>query len=303
MSIRIMIAALALSAALVSAETKPQPGVEVQMILTAADHMNHTPPALKPADITIMDATITNWVPLEGGRDLEIFFLVDHAANYDFAARLQELKRFALSQPAPVSIGVAYIREGTLQIVENPTTDHQRAALALRAPSGSKAANPYCALSDLIEQWQKKSVRREIVMVTTGMDDSASGAAICDNAETAIHDAERAGVVVYALYNPASNYLSEQWSKVDSGLVNLASVSYETGGEAYFVGHTPALSIEPFLADIAEHLANQYLVKFRLTPLPESTFQTIFVTSRTPDQELMKPEKVWVPAPVQVSGH
>jgi len=27
------------------------------------------------------------------------------------------------------------------------------------------------------------------------------------------------------------------------GIVNLAGVSYETGGEAYFVGHTPTLSI------------------------------------------------------------
>jgi len=234
-------------------------------------------------------------VPFEGGRDLELFLLIDDSANYDFGARLQELKRFATSQPAPVSIGVAYIHDGVLQIVENPTTDHERAARALRAPSGGKAANPYCALSDLIGGWQTKSLRREIVMVSAGIDDSAAGAPVCVNAETATHDAERAGVVVYALYNPTGNYLSEPWSKVDSGLVNLASVTYETGGEAYFVGHTPALSIEPFLADITEHLAHQYLVKFRLTPAPESAFQTIFVTARTPDQELMRPQKIWVP--------
>jgi hypothetical protein len=143
--------------------------------------------------------------------------------------------------------------------------------------------------------WKTKSLRREVIMVSAGFDDSATGGPVCVNAETATHDAERAGVVVYTLYNPPSDYVSKDWSNVDAGLVNLASVSYETGGEAYFVGHTPTLSIEPFLADITEHLAHQYLVKFRVTPMSNSAFQTLFVAGATPDQELMKPERVWVP--------
>jgi hypothetical protein len=292
---RILTALFVLTGALVSAETKPQTDVEVRMILTAADHMNHQPSALKAGDITIMDATITGWVPFERGRDLELFVVIDDSADYDFGARLQELKRFVSSQPAPVSIGVAYIHDGVLQIAENPTTDHQRAARALRVPSGSKTANPYCALSDLIQGWQTKSLRREVVMVTSGIDGSATGGPVCVSAETATRDAERAGVVFYALYNPANDYLAEPWEKVDSGLVSLASVAYETGGEAYFVGHVPALSIEPFLADITEHLVNQYLVKFRVTPMPDGAFQIIFVTSGSPERELMNPEKVWVP--------
>ena len=149
---RILIAALALSAAVISATTvfagaKPEPGVEVQMIVTAADHMNHKPPALTPADITIMDGTITDWVPLDADRDLELFFLIDDSANYDFGSKLEDLRRFIASQPGTVSMGVAWIHDGALQVVENPTTDHQRASRALRAPPGSNAANPYGALS------------------------------------------------------------------------------------------------------------------------------------------------------------
>jgi hypothetical protein len=300
MSVRILIAALALSGALAIAETKSQPGVEAQMIVTSADHMNHRPPALQADDLRITDATITNLIPFEGGRDLELFILIDDAANYDFGAKLQELRRFVTSQPAPVSIGIAFIREGTLDVVEQPTRDHQRAARALRAPSGSIAANPYCALSGLIDGWKNKSLRREIVLVSTGIDDTSTGA-VCVNAETTIRDAERAGVVVYALYNPVTDYASEKWSKVDSGIVDLAHVSYETGGEAYFTGHTPTATLEPFLTDIAEHLAHQYLVKFRLASVPESGFQTIHVSSGNVDQELMKPERIWVPGPTAVS--
>jgi hypothetical protein len=107
---------------LLFAGKNPQP-VEVQMILTSVDHMNRSPPVPKPGDITITDATITDWVPFEGGRDLDPFILIDDSADYDFGARLQELKRFVTSRPASASIGVAYIHDGALRIVMNPTTD------------------------------------------------------------------------------------------------------------------------------------------------------------------------------------
>lgn len=295
MPVRILIAVLAVSGWLAIAETRPH-GVEGQIVVTSADHKNQHPRALRAEDLKIVDAAITSVTPFERGRDLELFILIDNTANYDFGAKLQELRRFVTSQPAPVSIGVAFIREGTLDVIEQPTRDHERAARALQAPFGSIAANPYCALSSLIDSWKNKSLRREIVMVTSGIDDSATGA-ICMNAEMTIRDAERAGIVVYALYNPKAGYASEKWSRVDSGMVNLADVSYKTGGEAYFTGHTPTESFEPFLADITEHLANQYLVKFRLTPRPDSGLQTIDVTSKIPDQELMKPERIWVRGP------
>jgi hypothetical protein len=296
-AVTIVIAALALSGASASAQEGSQPGVEAQTILTVADHMNHKPPAIKPEDVTIMNAAITDWIPPANGSDLDLFILIDDAANYDFGSKLQELRRFVIAQPAPVSIGVAYIHDGALRIAENPSNDHARAASALRAPSGSKTANPYCALSDLIQRWQQKSVRREIVLVSAGIDDSTPQGATCSDAETAIHDAERAGVVVYALYNPAADYRSEKWEKVDAGVVYLAHLCYESGGEAYFMSHDPVESIQPFLADVAEHLAHQYLVKFRISPRAESGFRPVYFSSASVTLELMAPSNVWVLAP------
>jgi len=299
MPVRILMAVLALSGAALAQTSSRQPGVEVQTIVTVADHMSHKPPALKADDVKIMNATITDWIPPAGGSDLELFVLIDDAANYDFGAKLQQLRRFVTAQPAPVSVGVAYIHDGALQIAENPTTDHARAARALRAPSGSKTANMYCSLSDLMQRWPQKSLRREILMISTGIDDSANEAAVCVTAETAIRDAERAGIVLYAMYNPMANYLSEKWEKVDAGLIDLAHVCFETGGEAYFMSHNPVDSIQPFLEDVAEHLAHQYVVKFRLSPGPESGFQPIYVSAGSPRRELMVPAGVWVPAPAE----
>jgi hypothetical protein len=225
-----------------------------------------------------------------------LFLLVDDAANYEFGAKLQELRQFVTSQPKDVSIGVAYIHDGALQIAQNPTTDHARSALALRAPSGSRSASPYAAVSDLIGIWPKKTLRREIILVSSGIDESATDGPVSVSAETAINDADRAGIVVYALYHPAADYRSGKWSKVEAGQTVLAHVCYESGGEAYFLSHDPMETVGSFLIDISEHLAHQYLVRFRLPREPEGGLQTVFVFSRSFDQELMQPDRVWVPA-------
>ncbi len=293
MPVRILIAALALGGFAVSAATLPQQGPEVQMIVTSADHMMHQPAVLRAADVAIDDATITGFTALEPGRSLELYILIDDSADYAPALKLQELRRFVADQPAAVAIGVGYIHDGALRIAEKPTTDRELIVRALREPSGGTIVGPYCALTDLIAAWSGKAVRREVIMLTNGIYDPAASSGV--TAEGAVAAAERAGVIVYALYNAANNYMAQDWKQADAGLTNLASLAYETGGEAYFIGHTPVFSVAPFLADITEHLAHQYLVKFRVAPWAEAGFRTIFIDPTGPERELMKPEKVWVP--------
>jgi hypothetical protein len=294
MPVRILIAALAFGGAVGSAATLPRQGPEVQMIVTSADHMTHDPAVLTPMDVVINDATITGFVPFEAGRDLDLYFVIDDSADYAPAQKLEELRGFIKVQPAGVRVGVAYIHDGALRLAEKPTIDHELAARALRAPSGGKTIGPWRAVADLIANWPATAARREIIMLASGIYTPADATASV-NTEAAIRDAERAGVIVYALYNPNSDYISQDWNKVDAGLINLSSLAYETGGEAYFIGHTPVSSVEPFLADITEHLAHQYLVKFRMAPRAQGAFRNIFVEPGTPERELMKPDKIWVP--------
>lgn len=293
MPVRILVGAVALAGFTLSAATLPEQGPEVQMIVTSADHMMHHPAVLRPAEVAMADGTITGFVPLEPGRSLELYILVDDSADYSPEKKIAELRKFVLDQPAAVAIGVGYIHNGALRIAARPTTDHEFAARALREPAGAKIAGPWCALGDLIAAWPAKALRREVILVTNGIHDPAAGPPV--TAEDAAADAQRAGVIVYALYNPASDYLLQDWAKADAGITSLASMAYETGGEAYFIGHAPPFSVAPFLADITEHLANQYLVKFRVAPRPAAGFQTIFIDPTGPERELMKPDKVWIP--------
>jgi hypothetical protein len=133
-------------------------------------------------------------------------------------------------------------------------------------------------------------------MITSGIDYSYTPGrgAICSNAETAIADAQRAGVVVYAIYHPAADYDKEEWQRVDDGVVQLAHVCFEAGGESYFISHGPAETITPYLDDTSEHLANQYLMTVVIDSRPVSGFQQLYLDSKTAGMQLMAPARFQV---------
>jgi hypothetical protein len=132
-------------------------------------------------------------------------------------------------------------------------------------------------------------------MISTGLDPAAADptSAQSKSAEAAIEAAERAEVTVYAIYHPNADYATTDFSKLYAGQIQLSHVADETGGEAYFLSFGPSSSIAPFLADINQHLANQYLLEFlanRVNPLGE--LQEVEVKSNLPDLDLRTPYKI-----------
>jgi len=298
MSIRIIAACVALSGFSICAQAADlKSGVEAKVVVTVADHMNHKPPVLKRGDLADgASMRIANVAPLYG--DKELYILIDDAANYDFGTKLQELRGFVDTQPASTALGLAFIRDGELKVVQTPAKDHQLVVRGLRAPAGSKTGNPWCALAGLIASWPAGVERREVLMITSGIDKTTDGTApSCGNADTALAAAERAGVSIYAIYHPVADYAKEEWRRVDNGVVELSHVCYETGGEAYFVTHSAVETITPFLDDIAEHLNNQYRLTVVFDAAPEPGLRDVYIHPVSPDLELMAPTKVWVGSP------
>jgi hypothetical protein len=76
-----LITAIALSGGLAFTHTASPAGADVQLVLTVADHASHKPAELKASELTITNATITGLTPLRGTRDIELFLLIDDAAN------------------------------------------------------------------------------------------------------------------------------------------------------------------------------------------------------------------------------
>jgi len=270
-------------------------------MVTIGHHYGHELPLLTQDDLTVTQRfdplPVTNLIPLRGDRvGLDLFLLVDNCSSCEPGSKFEEVRHFIESQLPTTAVGIAYIQNGQLQVAENPTRDHQRAIKALSAPTGSKPASPFGALADLIQGWPQGSSRRAVLMISNGLDPEAAGPLQDPSADTAIEAAQRGGVTVYAIYHPSADYLSSDFSKLYAGQVQLAHVAGETGGEAYFLSFGPLPSLGPFLADIADHLANQYSLEFLASPDEgPGALQQVTVKSKIPDVELMVPDKTWVP--------
>ena len=85
---------------------------------------------------------------------------------------MEDIRQFINTQPSITAIGVAYMRNGIADIIQNPTNDHAQAAKALRLRLGDAgaSASTYFSVVDLIKRWPEGPVRREIMMVSDGID-------------------------------------------------------------------------------------------------------------------------------------
>jgi len=275
------------------------------MIVTVGHHYGHPARALTKDDLIVTQhfepLPVMDLIPLRGDRaSLELFLLVDHCSNCEPGSKFEELSRFITSQPPATTVGIAYIQNGRLQLALNPTTDHERAVKALSTPEGSKPASPFGALAELIRSWpqgpSRGPYRRAVLMISNGINPSATDKLQDPSAEAALAEAQRAGVTVYVIYHPSADYRSTDYSQIYAGQVQLSHVAEETGGEAYFLGFGPLPSLAPFLTDLSDHLANQYLLEFDANPAEGSgALEPVTVKSKIADLDVMVPDKVWVP--------
>jgi hypothetical protein len=275
--------------------------VPARMLITIGHYYSHETPALTRDDLIVTQHSeqlpVTNLIPLGGDRGrLELFLLVDNCSNWELGDRYEELRRFIYSQPSATTIGVAHIQNGRLQLTEKPTEDHERAARALRASTGCKPSSPFVALAKLVRDWPQRSSRRAVLLISNGVDPAAANELLAPSAEAAIDAFQRAGVTFYAIYHPSADYRTTASYKLYSGQIELAHVAIETGGEAYFKGFGPLPLLWPFLADISDHLANQYLVEFVANSVegPGALQEVTIRSPKLPEGELMAPYKVWV---------
>jgi hypothetical protein len=281
-------------------QTTSPAGTPAKIVITVGHYFGPETPVLTQENLTITQQyeplQITNLIPLRGDRSaMELFLLVDNCSSCEPGTKFEELRRFIVAQPSTTLIGVAYIRNGSLEVAENPTQDRERAVKALNVPEGNKPSSPYDALTALINRWGETSARRAVLMISNGIDPTATEGALDPSVETAIAAAQLARVTVYAMYHPSADYLSSDASKIYNGQIQLAHLAEETGGEAYFISFGPLPSLAPFLADLNDHLANQYLLQFLANPGEEpGGLERVTVKSKVHDVELMVPDKTWI---------
>jgi hypothetical protein len=292
-------ASLAMIAMLAFAQDKDQNvGVPVHMVVTIEALHEKDVPVLHQEDVVVHQGQnrlhVTDWVPLQGEHnELDLFGLIDEACSTTLGSYLDDLRKFINSQPATTRIGIGYT-SNRVDIRQALTADHAQAVKALRLPMEIVGGSPYVSLSDFIKQWPADHQTREVLMVSDGIDPLSGEALSSPYVDTAVEEAQRAGIVVYSIYFPAIGHAGHSPWRMFQGQNYLAKLSEETGAESFNLSASPPVSFAPYTENMAERLSHQYVVTFLAKTGPKAGFQSVKLTTEVPNAELVAATKVYV---------
>jgi hypothetical protein len=273
------------------------------MVVTVEPRHGSNVPVINREDVMVYQgrdrAKVTDWLALQGEHaGLQLFILIDDSANTSLGSQLEDIRQFINAQPATTAIGVAYMRNGIADVLQNPTNDHAQAAKALRLPFGDPgaSASPYFSVTDLIKRWPETPVRREILMVSDGIDRFWGSGPSDPYVDSTIEDAQRAGVIIFSIYMPGGGHFGHSFWRINWGQNYLSQISDETGGESYYLGFGAPVSFAPYLDDLTHRLTRQYLLTFLAKPEKKAGFQQVKLRTEVPNAELVAADRVYVPA-------
>jgi hypothetical protein len=280
-------------------------GVPAHMVVTVEPHHGSEVPVVNREDVMVYERKdrdpVTEWIPAQGERaGLELFILLDDGSNASLGPLLADIRQFIGGQPASTKIGIGYMQNGSAKIVQNLTSDHEQAAKALRLPMGIRGVNgsPYFSVSDLIKHWPESGSRREVLVITDGVDlYYGSGDAQDPYLQESIANAQRAGIVVSAIYTPGVGHFGHSYWQTYWGQLYLAQLADETGGESYAIGFngTP-VSFGPYLDDLTRRMSHQFLLTFLAKPPKKAGLQAVKLRTEVPNVDLVSAGKVYVSA-------
>ena len=279
-------------------------GVSTEVVITARGASGGSPhETLKAGDVKVLQGN--NPVPVVGFErlagnlaDMQLVVLLDDSTrSSSLGIQLPQLKSFILALPATTQVAVGYMRNGTFFSTQSFTTDHEKAADALRLPQAIPGGNgsPYFALSDLVKHWPSKQAtrRRAVLMLTDGVD-RYYGSAIIDDpyVDTAMRDALKKGVLVYSIYLRGAGLYGRGGWVTNVAQSRLLEVSQETGGHAYFQDFTDPVSISPFLNNFQDRMNSQY--KVTIEALTRKGVQPVKLRTEVPGVKIEGPTHIFV---------
>ena len=106
----------------------------VRVVVTVEAQKGATAPNLTKDDILVtlenQRMRVTSWEPIQNDRiGLELWLLIDDGTDTVLGNQLEDLRKFVMEQPASTEVGIGYLRNGSVQAVQKPTTDHAAAEI------------------------------------------------------------------------------------------------------------------------------------------------------------------------------
>ena len=310
------------SQALQSQQNATSSTVQVHFVITdTALRDDAELPRLQKEDVKVKQGKkflqVTQLIPAQGDNaTLQLMILIDDTLNTSVGNSLSDIKEFISAQPASTVVGVAYMSNASVNIVQNFTADKDLAVKAIRLPRGnfSTMDSPYLSLISLVKAWQQQNVRRVVLMVTDGIDRlrgeqpglSRMGPSfgtvyhsmptLSPDATSASEISQRYNVLVSSIYAVGVGRAGRSSWDLQLGLSGLTKLADETGGECYSLSTSQLVSFKPSLERFANALGNQYYVVFQAVPGKKAGFQRIKLETELSNSEILAADNVWVAA-------
>jgi hypothetical protein len=313
---------LLLTQPILCSQAKTLGTVQVHLVITnEAVNSDKEVPALEPGDVKVKQGKnvlkVNQLIRAQGDNAaLQLFILVDDTLDSGVGNSLNDIRDFINAQPASTSIAVGYMSNASVNIGQNFTADHALAAKAIRLPRGSLSTmdSPYLSLISLVKGWPQQNVRREVLMVTDGVDrlrgNQLTASRLGPNFGPVYHSmptvspdvnsaselSQRYNVLVYSLYAVGVGRAARSSWDLQTGLSALTKLSDETGGDCFSLGTSSLVSFKPYLERLQKMFDNQYYVVFQATPKGKAGLQRVNLSTEVSNAEIAAPDNAWVPA-------
>jgi hypothetical protein len=315
------------------AQEKPAPAsAAVHLVITdAALREDSEFPPLQKDDIKLkMGKNVidpTELIPATGDRSaLQLMILIDDILDSNIGNDLKDLEEFIKNLPDGAQVGVGYMSNAGISIAQNFTADRELAAKAIRLPRGTTSSmdSPYLSLISLVKGWPQQKVRREVIMISDGIDrlrgerpePARTGSynagfagpsntplvyhsmpTISTDATNASEISQRYNVIVFPIYSVGVGRAARSdWDR-QMGLSGLTKIADETGGECFSLSTTQPVSIKPYLDRVQQYLGNQYYLVFQAQQKKKDSLQSVNIRTATKNSEILAADNVWVPGP------
>jgi len=296
--------------------------VQVHLVITdAALRADKELPPLQKEDVKVKQGKnflqVTQLIPAQGDNAaLQLMILIDDTLNTAVGNNLEDIKDFIKAQPPSALIGVGYMSNAAVNVAQNFSADHDLAVKAVRLPRGNVSTmdSPYLSLISLVKGWPQQNVRREVLMVTDGIDRLRgekpqpsrlgpnfgpvyhSMPTISTDATSASEISQRYNVLVSSIYAVGVGRAGRSSWDLQLGLSGLTKIADETGGECFSLGTSQPVSFKPYLESLQKLLNNQYYVVFLAVPKNKAGLQPVKVQTELSNSEIYYPDNVWVAA-------
>ncbi len=299
--------AIGASAAPARPQVQPPSTEPVRVTVTAVAPHGATLPKISREEVVVRQdkqvRPVVEWLPARDPRArLELAILMDDSLDATLGLQFKDLAEFLRALPKNSLVEVAYASNGTARIAQRLTTEHEAAIKALRPPLGLVGgySGIYFALADLIKKWPASEGRREILLISHGIDLTygIAGSRPTGNIglDGAIRAAQRDNVTVYSIFASGAGFLPRNQFLVLNGQSCLAELTLETGGDSFSQGFETPIAFHPYLEDIRKMLEQQYLLTFRAALPKRAGYHDLRVVTEISRVELLAPTRVYLPA-------